>query len=125
MHMLFGKTGLIIALLSLLCSIPLAHGHKATEIFIPLGQSPGLSSKYTYVGKIDDIDKQQRTINAGGLTVKITDTTKVWLDLTKLKRTNQVGSFADLKQGQRVEIKYLDPDRKQVAEWVKVEVTQP
>ena len=122
MRTIFGKTGLIVALL---CGISLAHGHKATEIFIPLGQSPGLSSKYTYVGKIDGINKQQRTIKAGGLTIKITDTTKIWLDHSKLKRTNQAGRLADLKQGQRIEIKYRDPDRKQVAAWVKVEVTQP
>lgn len=122
MHMFFGKTGLII---TLLCSISLAHGQQATEIFIPLEQSPGLSSKYTYVGKIDSIDKKRRTIKTGGHTIKVTGNTKVWLNHTKLKRTNQVGRFADLKQGQRIEIKYLDPDRKQVAAWVKVEVTQP
>lgn len=121
MRTLLGQTGLIIALL---CGTSLAYGHQATEMFIPLGQSPGLSSKYTYVGKIDGIDKQQRTIEAGGLTIKITDTTKIWLDQTKLQRINQVGSFADLEQGQKIEIKYLDPDHRQVAEWVKVEVAQ-
>jgi hypothetical protein len=122
MHTLLGKTGLIIALL---CAVSPAHGQKATEMFIPMGQSPGLSFKYTYVGTIDDIDKQQRSIKAGGLAIKITDTTRIWLDHTKLDRTNQVGSLADLKQGQRIEIKYLDPDRKQIAEWIKVEVTRP
>lgn len=111
--------------IGLLCSISFAHGQKATEIFIPLGQSPGLSNKYTYIGKIDGVNKQQRTVKAGGRTIKITGGTKIWLDRTKLRLTNQVGRFADLQKGQKVEIKYDDPNRKQAAEWVKVEITQP
>ncbi len=110
---------------TLLWGISAAHGQNATEIFIPLGQSPGLSHKYTYVGTIDKVNKQQRTITAGGHAIKITSKTKIWLDRTKLKLSNQIGSFADLKVGGKVEVKYDDPARREVAEWVKAQVSGP
>ncbi len=122
MRMLFSGTGLIIAVV---CGISLAYGQKATERFIPMGQSPGLSYKYTYMGSIDRVDKQRRSITAGGQTTKITGKTQIWLDRTKLRLSNQVGSFADLRPGQAVEIKYEDPERKDIAEWIKLEATQP
>ena len=111
--------------LALLGGISLAHGQQATERFIPVGQSPGLSSKVTYIGTVDRIDREQRTITAGGRTIRITPRTKIWLDRTKLRLTNQVGRLADLQEGQKVEIKYEDPDRRQVAVWIKVEIARP
>ena len=33
--------------------------------------------------------------------------------------------LTDLQKGRRVEVKYADPGRRQVAEWVKVEITEP
>jgi len=37
-------------------------------------------------------------------------------------RGDRRGAFADLQKGRRVEIKYEDPSRRDVAEWVRVEV---
>jgi hypothetical protein len=106
-----------------------AHGQKETERYIPIGQSPGLSQKQTAMGEIAEIDPRQQTITfteqAGRRTVKIAEKTRIWLDRSKLKQTNLNGSFADLQQGRRVEVKYEDPERREVAEWVKVEVSQP
>lgn len=118
--------GLAIALLG---AISHAHGHKQTELYIPIGQSPGLSQKYTSIGAIVEVDPRANTVTiadpAGRRTVKITEKTRIWLDRTKLKLTNLTGSFADLQKGRRVEVKYDDPQRREVAEWVKVEVSQP
>jgi hypothetical protein len=36
-----------------------------------------------------------------------------------------MGRFEDLQRGRRVEVKYLDPDSRLLADWVKVEMTQP
>lgn len=122
MRMQFVGMGLSI---SLLWSIPFVHGQETTEIFIPMGKSPGLSHKYTFMGKIEAVNEQRRTIAADGQTIKITQKTRIWLDRTKLGLANQVGSFSDLSTGQNIEIKYADPDRKEAADWVKVEVATP
>ena len=39
-------------------SAPSAHGQRATEMYVPVGQSPGVSGKYTVVGKIETINAQ-------------------------------------------------------------------
>lgn len=120
MRMLFLKAGAIAVLLG---SIPFANAQNATEMFIPIGQSPGLSHKQTYIGKIEGIDVQERTITvADGHTVKITEKTRIWLDRTQLKVTNQTGRFSDLREGRKLEIKYHDPDHKKFADWIKVEI---
>ncbi len=108
-----------------LCSVSYAHAQKATEQFIPIGQSPGMSNKYTYIGVIDDADAQQRTITAGARTIKITAQTRIWLDRSALQSSNQAGTFADLQKGRTVEIKYDDPARPQTADWIKVQATTP
>ena len=115
--------------LVLLCASSHAHGQKATEQYIPIGQSPGVSEKYyATVGKIADVNPQEQTVTvadpAGARTVKITEKTRIWLDRTKLKQTNVPGRFADLQKGRRAEIKYAD-ERREIAEWVKVEISEP
>ena len=114
------KSSLIVALL---CSFSYAYGQKMTEQFIPIGQSPGLSNKYTYIGIIEAVDSQERTVTTGGRAVKITNDTRIWLDRSSLKLSNQVGGFGDLRKGRKIEIKYTDPDNKEAAEWVKVQAT--
>ena len=113
----------------LLCAVSHAHGQRATEQYIPIGQSPGLSQKYTSVGEITEVNQRDRTITvadpAGSRTVKISEKTRIWLDRTKLKQPNVTGRFPDLKKARRVEVKYEDPERRQIADWVKVEITQP
>jgi hypothetical protein len=114
---------------ALLGAISHAHGQKETERYIPIGQSPGLSQKLTSIGEIAEVDPQARTITvteqAGRRTVKITEKTRIWLDRSKVKQTSVTGSFADLQKGRKVEVKYDDPVRREVAEWVKAEVGQP
>jgi len=123
MRTLLSITGILVALL---CAISHAHGQKATEQFIPIGESPGVSRKLTSIGEIVEVNAAARTVtiadSAGRQTVRVTDQTRIWLDRTKLKQTNLNGSFADLRAGRRVEVKYADPARRDVAEWVKVEV---
>jgi hypothetical protein len=113
---------------ALLCGPSFAHGQKSTERYIPIGKSPGLSGKYTSLGLITDVNVRARTITiadtAGRKTVQITDTTSIWLDRSKLKKSNLTGRFTDLVKGRRVEAKYQQPPRGQVAEWVKVEVME-
>lgn len=105
-----------------------AHAQKATEIFIPIGKSPGLSGKYTSIGKIASFNLQQKMLtvsdSTANYTVKVTDSTQVWLDRTQMKLSNTKGTLEDLRSGVMVEIKYVNNERKEggVAEWIKVEV---
>jgi len=106
-----------------------AHGQKATEMYIPLGQSPGASGKHTVIGKIEALDLQNRTVTIAGSsgrhTATITSRTKIWLDRSTLKLTNQKGTSSDLQVGRTVEVKYEDPKQmgKGAAEWIKVQLT--
>lgn len=110
-------------------SAPSAHGQRATEIYIPVGQSPGVSGKYTMIGKIETINAQGRIVTIAGpsgtYTATITSRTKIWVDRSKLRLPNQKGTFSDLQKGLTVEIKYEDPKQmgKGAAEWVKVQPT--
>jgi hypothetical protein len=112
---------------------PLAHGQKATEIFIPVGQSPGLSNRVTVIGTIEGIDAPRRTLAitgpSGTWRATITDRTQIWMDRSKLRLTNQNGTFAYLRKGLLVEVKYEDPEGRNkgqgLAEWIKVQITEP
>ena len=115
--------------LVVLCAPAPAHAQKSTEQFIPIGMSPGASHKVTSIGLVDTLIMQERMVavrdQAVRRMVKITDKTWIWLDRSKLKLPNLRGRLADLQRGRRVEVKYADPETRLVAEWVKVEVTQP
>jgi hypothetical protein len=116
-------------LVASMIALPSAHGQKATEQFIPLGRSPGASGTLTSIGEIGETDARAQTLTvvepSGSRTVKITEKTRIFLDRSKLKQPNLTGSYADLKKGRRIEVKYDDPATKQTADWVKVEITQP
>ena len=123
--------GIIAIGVVLWCSPPNARGQKATEMFIPLGQSPGLSGKHTVIGTIETVDARNRTIIITGpsetWSAQITDRTKIWLDRSKLRLTNQKGTFADLRKDQLVEVKYENSNRegKSPVGWIKVQLTGP
>lgn len=103
-----------------------AYGQEATEIFIPIGQSPGLSGKGSLIGTLELVDPRKRLVTvaspSGARTVSITGRTPIWLDWSLQKQPNRSGVFADLQQGRKVEIKLRKGEPKPVAEWIKVEV---
>jgi len=105
-----------------------ARAQKATEIFIPIEKSPGLSGKYTVIGKIDSTRNQDQTITVTDSTeshiFKVTERTKIWLDRSRLKLTNQKGAFEDLQMGLLVEVKYEGEEHKDAAEWIKVQANK-
>lgn len=115
--------------IALLCLAAPVRAQKATEQYIPIGMSPGVSGKYTSLGVVDTLSMPQRTVTVreAGMrrTIRITDRTSIWLDRSKLKLPNLRGRLVDLERGRRVEVKYADPDSRQVAEWVKVEMLEP
>ena len=102
------------------------HAQEATEIYIPLGQSPGVSGKSSLIGTIESVDAAKRTVTvsgpSGARTVGLTDRTSIWLDRSLQKQPNRNGAMSDLQQGRRVEIKLRKGEPKPVAEWVKIQV---
>ena len=103
------------------------HGQKATEMFIPIGQSPGLSNKISIIGTIDAIDARTHTIVVAGTSqtwsVLVTDRTMIWLDRSTLRLPSQKGSFMDLKPKLLAEVKYEEPGgRSGSAEWIKIKI---
>lgn len=121
------RTHISLAILLLCCSVA-AHAQKATEQFIPIGQSPGLSGKHTLIARIEAVSPPTRTLTlkneTGTHTVRITEQTKIWLDRSRLQQPNVKGTFADCSVGSLAEIKFLQNERKEggVAEWAKVQV---
>lgn len=99
---------------------------KATERFIPIGESPGLSGTMTDIGRIQGFDAASGTLSlsAGGVArdVRITDDTRIWLDRSVSELSNLEGATSDLQAGRRAEVNYVDPDARDVASWVKVEM---
>jgi hypothetical protein len=108
-----------------------ASAHEAAERYIPVGQSPSLSGRYTVIGMIETIDARQQTLTIAGAgrtwSATITGRTKIWLDRSGLRLTNLTGTFADLKPGLTVEVKHEGPERRSTgpAEWVKVQIPSP
>jgi hypothetical protein len=122
------STAIIGVILLLAAVLPHAYGEKSTEIFIPIGLSPGLSGKYTQVGKIDRVDMENEILTirdpAGVYSVRVTNRTEIWLDKSKVKLSNLKGTLADCRKGLLVEVKFEDNLRERPAEWIKVQVDQ-
>ena len=104
-----------------------AFGQEATEMFIPIGQSPGLSGKGSLIGTLESVDPGKRMVtissSLGAQTVGITDRTLIWLDRSQQKQPNQNGAINDLQKGRKVEVKLRKGEPKAVAEWIKVQVS--
>jgi hypothetical protein len=122
------RAGWLGMMLLMLCAGTAAHAQKSTEQFIPIGKSPGISEKVTAIGTLVTVKPLEHTFMVsepgGRRTVRMTGQTLIWLDRSGLKLPNLVGSYADIQPGRRVEVKFTDPIRRDVAEWIKVEVTK-
>jgi hypothetical protein len=105
-----------------------AFGQEATEIYIPIGQSPGMSNKLSLIGTLESVDQGKGMVTvsdpSGARTVGITDRTLIWLDRSLQKQPNQKGAISDLQQGRKVEIKLRKGEPKAIAEWIKVQIVE-
>ena len=112
----------------LLAAAPPALAQKSTELYIPIGKSPGLSETHTTIGRIKCVEPDDQTITViwRGKTFKgqINDRTLFFLDRSSLRRSNTYGGIADCHQGLLCEIKYRGNRRVPGAEaqWIKIQV---
>lgn len=103
---------------------PVANAQQTTERYIPIGQSPGVSGAYSYIGRVIAIDPGRQTLSVddhrGVHLIKVAATTSIWIDRSKSNRQNLVASYGDCKVGARVEVMY-EPGDETTARWIKIE----
>lgn len=116
----------VIAVTAILCALlaAVASAQRSTEMFIPIGQSPGLAGK-TSIGTVASVDvtAQQLVVIEGAVrrTVRCDERTQIWLDRSAERRSNGPGTLADCNVGQRTEVKFVDNAKEGgQAEWIKV-----
>ena len=119
---------LVAAFLPMLALTPAARAHRATERYIPIGASPGVSGKLSVIGTVEEMNalEEWMRIKDGEktLTIKCNEKTRFWLDRTGIKKTNVVGSITDCMYGRRMEVRFVDDDHGAcVAAWIKIEIT--
>jgi hypothetical protein len=99
---------------------------KTTELYIPIGNSPGLSGKHTLIGRIESVDERNQTILVAGaaetLTVYISELTQIFLDKSRLQETSSYGSYSDLRPGIMVEVRFEADKNHRPAEWIKLQM---
>ena len=57
---------------------------------------------------------------SGVMNLKMTEQTKIYLDKSKLKLQNKKGSWADIKPGMTMEVKYVDNKPGNPVDWIKL-----
>ncbi len=104
------------------------QAEKATELFIPIDQSPGLSGEYTVMGKVVKVNPGTQSIMmsgpSGSYTVKLTKHTFIYIDRSEAQLSNSYGTMADCEAGDLVEVKFVDNSRNKPVEWIKVQKTE-
>jgi hypothetical protein len=123
----------VVAGLALLTLAGDAAAQKATEIYIPIGKSPGLSGRSTVIGRVTRIG----AAGAAGHTITVTspsrtwtgtidDQTKVYLDRSGLRLPNLYGTKSDCREGALVEMKYKGKPGEEGAtvEWIKIQMKE-
>ncbi len=107
-----GKT--INLILLLIAATALAQ--QATELYIPIGQSPGLSKEgKTVIGYVTAVTNQQVTIS--NRVVKLDAKTWFYLDRSAVKRTNTYGGATNVVTNAFVE---AWAPTNGIANWVKI-----
>jgi hypothetical protein len=101
------------------------YGQEASEMYIPIGESPGLSNKLSLIGTLESVDAGAKIVHvsnpSGAQSVTLTERTRIWLDRSLDKQPNRSGAAADLQRGRKVEIKLRRGEPGPVADWIKVQ----
>lgn len=110
-----------VALCLLLIAGSAALAQQATEVYIPIGESPGVSKRDSIIGSITSVDHEryQLAISTAGesRTITMTPSTRYYIDKSSDRKQNSYGTFDDCEAGQRIEA-YADDDGNAV--WVKI-----
>lgn len=98
-----------------------ASAQQATEIYIPIGKSPGLSPVKTRIGRIQSLAAARAGMTleteSGPTYVAFDPSTKIYVQHADPARVNQLGTYADCQAGLMAEA-YVADDGK--LRWIKV-----
>lgn len=99
-----------------------ASAQRATEVYIPIGESPGVSDSDSVLGTIESVEyeRHRMTVVVDGETrvVALTPDTRYYLDRSDSKERNVAGTVEDCRAGRRIEA-WLDADGEAI--WVKID----
>lgn len=116
------KLGALLAT-CLLC-VNVVSGQQATEVYIPIGNSPGISADKSIIGVIRSVDYATHSIDIeigdGLRTVRVTDDTRYYLDRSRQRQSSSTGAFQDCEKGRTIEVNVSDNDE---VEWIKIDVS--
>ncbi len=103
---------------------PSVYAHPATEQYIPIGYWSSVGGAHTYVGALTGVSAQSDTLtfNDDGQPreIRITEDTKIWIDLSHLKQSSMKGERSDIKPGVITEVKIKEGSDDE-AEWIKIQ----
>jgi hypothetical protein len=122
MHRSFAVT--VMATVSLL--VTSAQAQRATEVLIPIGQSPGVSGISSVIGTIASCDPSNGIVTISTEkeqhTATLSRETKIYLDRSATKKSGTLGSRSDCQKGRRGEVKFVYEGQTRTArvEWMKI-----
>lgn len=94
---------------------------QTTEVYIPIGESPGVSRDKSWIGDIRDVDysamQMQVDTPQGMRSIKVDGKTRFYLDRASYGKKNSTGDMRDCRVGSRIEA-YVDSNGK--AYWIKI-----
>ena len=119
---------IILVTITLVWIYSFSHAQKSTEVYIPVGKSPGISGKYSTIGRVEAINLTDSTITItiagelGSHSIKCAKDTKIWVDKTTIKQFNKGGNLIDIKIGSIIETKYKGNKSDASVEWIKIQI---
>ena len=103
-------------------------GQNATELYLPLGRSPGVSAKLSLIAKIAEVNAQDQALTvtgaSGARTIYISEYTQIFIDNSTLRQANRYGSFSDFKPGMMIEVRFEADKSHRPAQWIKLQIDE-
>lgn len=98
-----------------------AAAHQETELYIPIGESPGVSHVKSHIGRIESLDVAQNgftiQVQDGSKYIAFDEKTKIYLQYATPGKQNRLGSHDDCQAGRTAEVYVADDG---TVRWVKV-----
>ena len=104
----------------------LGNAQQATELYIPIGESPGLSGVKTAVGAVNQISADSFILEteAAAQEIQIAPTTIIYLDRSSIRQPNTTGTINEITPGATVEVRFIEDISGNPADWVKARTLQ-
>lgn len=101
--------------------LPASQAQEATERYIPIGESPGVSDDGSLIGVVDELDYESGELRVRVdnemKTVFVDRKTRYYIDRSASRRSNVLGTLRDCRAGRRVEVAM---NQNGTAEWIKI-----